>query len=59
VQNANLSSFKKDIGQEVFVIGGKWKGYRGTLHSFTTNNCTVALHGQQRMTFELHEVATK
>ncbi|KAG2122206.1 hypothetical protein BD769DRAFT_1746834 [Suillus cothurnatus] len=59
VQNTNLSSFKKDIGQEVFVIGGERKGYRGTLHSFTANNCTVALHGQQRMTFELHEVATK
>ncbi|KAG2086297.1 hypothetical protein BD769DRAFT_1681243 [Suillus cothurnatus] len=58
VQNTNLSSFKKDISQEVFVIGGEWKGYQGTLHSLTANNCTIALHGQQHTTFELHEVAT-
>ncbi|KAG1805827.1 uncharacterized protein BJ212DRAFT_1303892 [Suillus subaureus] len=27
IHNINLDSFKTDIGQEVFIIGGDWKGY--------------------------------
>lgn len=59
VRNASLDSFKKDIGQEVFIIGGDRKGYRATLYSFTSENCTVAVHGQQRIKIELKDVATR
>ncbi|KAG1846039.1 hypothetical protein F4604DRAFT_1688533 [Suillus subluteus] len=37
--NASLDSFKKDIGHEVFVIGGERKGYRGTLDSLSVETC--------------------
>ncbi|KAG2135610.1 hypothetical protein BD769DRAFT_1385495 [Suillus cothurnatus] len=46
--NAALDSFKKDIGQEVFVIRGEWKGYRGTLdsvHYAQTPQCCHKVRG--------------
>ncbi|KAG1837945.1 hypothetical protein C8R48DRAFT_782522 [Suillus tomentosus] len=57
--NASLDSFKKDIGHEVFVIGGQRKGYRGTLDSLSLETCTVAVRGQVRATLKLHDVVTK
>ncbi|KAG2336817.1 hypothetical protein BDR05DRAFT_1005513 [Suillus weaverae] len=33
VCNTSLYSFKKDIGQEVYIIGGDHKGYRAMLYS--------------------------
>ncbi|KAG1765585.1 hypothetical protein EDD22DRAFT_845374 [Suillus occidentalis] len=33
IHNTSLDSFKQDIGQEVFIIGGDRKGYRATLYS--------------------------
>ncbi|KAG1788772.1 uncharacterized protein HD556DRAFT_1447617 [Suillus plorans] len=59
VYNVSLDSFKKDIGQEVFIIGGGRKGYRATLYSFNSTDCTVALHGQQRTKIQLKDVATR
>lgn len=59
VHDANLDSFKKDIGQEVYIIGGDRKGYRATLYSFSSTDCTVALHGQQRTKIQLKDVATR
>ncbi|KAG1718645.1 hypothetical protein EDD22DRAFT_855345, partial [Suillus occidentalis] len=59
IHNASLDSFKKDIGHEVFVIGGEWKGYRGTLDSLSVETCTVALCGQVRTTLKLHDVVTR
>ncbi|KAG2092151.1 uncharacterized protein F5147DRAFT_779772 [Suillus discolor] len=59
VCNANPDSFKKEIGQEVFIIGGDHKGYQATLYSLTSENCTVAVHGQQRTTLQLQNVATR
>ncbi|KAG2086017.1 uncharacterized protein F5147DRAFT_659334 [Suillus discolor] len=59
VYNVSLDSFKKDIGQEVFIIGGGRKGYRATLYSFNSTDCTVALHGQQHTKIQLKDVATR
>ncbi|KAG1744338.1 hypothetical protein EDD22DRAFT_958636 [Suillus occidentalis] len=59
VRNASLDSFKKDIGQEVYIIGGDRKGYRATLYSLSSTDCTVALHGQQRTKIQLKDVATR
>ncbi|KAG2127246.1 hypothetical protein DEU56DRAFT_958827 [Suillus clintonianus] len=59
LQNASLDTFKKDIGQEVFVIGGDRKGYRGTLYSLSLESCTIAVHGQPRTTIKLHDVVTR
>ncbi|KAG1758513.1 hypothetical protein EDD22DRAFT_849956 [Suillus occidentalis] len=59
LQNVSLDYFKKDIGQEVFVIRGDRKGYRGTLHSLNAKDCIIAIHGQQRTKFELQDVVTK
>jgi hypothetical protein len=59
LQNASLDFFKKDIGQEVFIIGGDRKGYRATLYSFSSETCTVAIHGQQRTTIQLKDVVTR
>ncbi|KAG2085237.1 uncharacterized protein F5147DRAFT_782149 [Suillus discolor] len=49
LHNASLDPFKKDIGQEVFVIGGDRKGYRGTLQSFHQNlhHCFVTRYGMR------------
>ncbi|KAG1749186.1 hypothetical protein EDD22DRAFT_958089 [Suillus occidentalis] len=59
LQNVSLDSFKKEIGQEVFVIGGDRKGYRATLYSLSTETCNIAVHGQQRTTVKLHDVVTR
>ncbi|KAG1889804.1 uncharacterized protein F5891DRAFT_1198328 [Suillus fuscotomentosus] len=59
VRNATLDSFKKDIGQEVFIIGGGHKGYQATLYSLGIEACTVAIHGQKRITVKLCDVVTK
>ncbi|KAG2129750.1 hypothetical protein DEU56DRAFT_915012 [Suillus clintonianus] len=59
IRNAFLDSFRNDIGREVFVIGGDRKGYRATLYSLSLETCTVAVHGQQRITLKLHEVVTR
>ncbi|KAG1907980.1 uncharacterized protein F5891DRAFT_974570 [Suillus fuscotomentosus] len=52
--NAELDSFKKDIGQEVFIIGGHQKGFRAMLYSLGLETCTVAVHSQQRTTIKLY-----
>ncbi|KAG1825224.1 hypothetical protein DFJ58DRAFT_738560 [Suillus subalutaceus] len=59
IHNASLDSFKQDIRQEVFIIGGDHKGYRATLYSLTVEKCTIALHGQQHTTIPLENVATR
>lgn len=59
IRNANLDSFKKDVGQEVFVIGGDRKGYRATLYDLALGTCTVAVHGHQRTILKLQDVATR
>ncbi|KAG2029836.1 hypothetical protein BDR03DRAFT_1017858 [Suillus americanus] len=59
VRDASLDSFKKDIGQEVYIIGGDRKGYRAMLYSLSSMDCTVALHGQQRTKIQLKDVATR
>ncbi|KAG1844931.1 hypothetical protein DFJ58DRAFT_731007 [Suillus subalutaceus] len=59
LQNASLDSFKKDIRQEVFIIGSDRKGYQATLYSFSSETCTVAIHGQQRTTIQLKDVVTR
>ncbi|KAG1885840.1 uncharacterized protein F5891DRAFT_1201663 [Suillus fuscotomentosus] len=59
VRNAELDSFKKDIGQEVFIIGGHQKGFRVMLYSLGLETCTVAVHGQQRTTIKLYDVVNK
>ncbi|KAG2090476.1 uncharacterized protein F5147DRAFT_658146 [Suillus discolor] len=47
VCNANLDSCKKDIGQEVFIIGGNRKGFRAVLYGLGPETCTVAVHSEQ------------
>ncbi|KAG2075785.1 hypothetical protein BDR04DRAFT_1149502 [Suillus decipiens] len=59
VSDASLDSFKKDIGQEVYIIGGDHKGYRATLYSLSSMDCTVALHGQQHTKIQLKNIATR
>ncbi|KAG1847298.1 hypothetical protein C8R48DRAFT_677640 [Suillus tomentosus] len=59
LHNVSSDSFKKDIGQEVFVIGGDRKGYRATLYSLSPETCTIAIHGQHRTTVKLHDVVTR
>lgn len=59
LHNASLDSFKKDIGHEVFVVGGDRKGYRATLYSLAPETCTVAVHGQQHTNVKLHNVVTR
>ncbi|KIK35767.1 hypothetical protein CY34DRAFT_95509, partial [Suillus luteus UH-Slu-Lm8-n1] len=59
VHDTSLDSFKKDIGQEVYIIGGDYKGYRATLYSLSSMDCTVALHRQQRTKIQLKNVATR
>lgn len=57
--NVSLDSFRKEIGQEVFLIGGDQKGYRGTLNSLSLETCAVAVRGQARTTLKLHDVVTR
>ncbi|KAG1811296.1 hypothetical protein EV424DRAFT_1542578 [Suillus variegatus] len=59
VRNVALDSFKKDLSQEVFIIGGDRKGYRVTLYSLSIETCTIAIHGQKRITVNLCDVVTK
>ncbi|KAG2028573.1 hypothetical protein BDR03DRAFT_1019625 [Suillus americanus] len=59
IHNASLDSFKQDIGQEVFIIGGDRKGYQATLYSLAIEKCTLAVHGQQCTTIPLQNVATR
>ncbi|KAG1890413.1 hypothetical protein F4604DRAFT_1914959 [Suillus subluteus] len=59
VHNADLECFKKDVNQEVFIVGGEYKGYRGTLHSLGIEECIVALRGQKHTRVKLYDVVTK
>ena len=59
VCNAKLDSFDNIIGQEVFIVGGDRKGYRATLYSIASDTCTVAVHGQARMTLARDDVVTR
>ncbi|KAG2059221.1 hypothetical protein BDR06DRAFT_968182 [Suillus hirtellus] len=59
IHNVSLDSFKKDIGQEVFIVGGDCKGYQATLYSFSSKDCTIALHGQQHTKMELKDIVTR
>ncbi|KAG1793683.1 uncharacterized protein HD556DRAFT_1308522 [Suillus plorans] len=59
IHNTSLDSFKKDIGQEVFIVGGDHKGYQATLYSFNSKDCILALHGQQRTKMELKDIVTR
>ncbi|KAG2113777.1 uncharacterized protein F5147DRAFT_650196 [Suillus discolor] len=58
LQNADLDCFKH-IGQEVFVIWGEYKGYRGTLHGIGHEACVVALRGQKCTSLKLYDTVTK
>ncbi|KAG1738151.1 uncharacterized protein EDB91DRAFT_1249469 [Suillus paluster] len=57
--NVSLDTFKNDIGKEVFIIQGQHKGYQATLYDIESKGCSVALHGQKRITLELPEVTTR
>ncbi|KAG2048682.1 hypothetical protein BDR06DRAFT_1071144 [Suillus hirtellus] len=59
LHNTSLDSFKKNIGQEAFVIGGDRKGYRATLYGLAPQTCTVAVHGQQHTNVKLRDVVTR
>lgn len=56
--NLSTDTFKKLLGQEVYIIGGHKKGYRATLHDVRGDSCIVAVHGEQRMVAKLCDVAT-
>ncbi|KAG1721948.1 uncharacterized protein EDB91DRAFT_1256292 [Suillus paluster] len=58
IRNASTDTFKTLIGQEVYIIGGHKKGYRGTLYDIRDDNCTVSVHGEPRMSAKLCDVAT-
>ncbi|KAG1729930.1 hypothetical protein EDB19DRAFT_1832236 [Suillus lakei] len=58
VRNADLDHLKKDIGKEVFIIGGDQKGFQGTLYSLAVETCTIAVYGQKRIKPKLYDVAT-
>ncbi|KAG1721950.1 uncharacterized protein EDB91DRAFT_1088302 [Suillus paluster] len=57
-RNADLDAFNKCIKKEVFVIGGPKKGFRATLYDLSADTCTIAVHGQPRMTARRCDVAT-
>jgi ribosomal protein L24 len=59
LHNASVDQFKKDIGQEVYIIGGPWKGYQGTLDSVSIETCTVAVRRKHITTLKLYEVVTR
>jgi hypothetical protein len=44
------------IGQEVFIIHGSKKAYRGTLHSLSREKCIVAILQGQKWEFRRDEV---
>ncbi|KAG2136428.1 hypothetical protein DEU56DRAFT_756334 [Suillus clintonianus] len=58
IRNASIDTFKKLIGQEVYIIGGHKKGYRATLYDVRDDSCTVSVHGEPRMSAKLYDVAT-
>lgn len=59
VQNASYETFTSYVGKEVFIIGGEKKGYRATLYDIRAHNCTVAIHGQKRITLKSCDIATR
>ncbi|KAG2112352.1 uncharacterized protein F5147DRAFT_771418 [Suillus discolor] len=58
LRKKSVDEFKSVIGREVFIIRGDLKGYRATLYSIASDTCTVAIHGQRRVTLKHHDVAT-
>ncbi|KAG1830940.1 hypothetical protein DFJ58DRAFT_848376 [Suillus subalutaceus] len=54
----SLIPSKKTSGKKFFIIGSDRKGYQATLYSFSSETCTVAIHGQQRTTIQLKDVVT-
>jgi hypothetical protein len=58
-RDANLDSFNKVIGQEVFIVGGELKGYRATLYDIASDTCTIVVHGRTRTTLKRHDVVTR
>ncbi|KAG1892882.1 uncharacterized protein F5891DRAFT_986331 [Suillus fuscotomentosus] len=58
LSNADLDSLKEIIGQEVFIVGGDRKGFRATLYGLGSDLCTVAVHGQARITLKNQDVVT-
>jgi transcription elongation factor len=56
---ASLDSINKVIGQEVFVVRGERKGFRGTLHGIGGEDCIVAINGQARTTLKCKNVVTR
>jgi transcription elongation factor len=59
LMTASLDMFDKVIGKEVFIIGGDYKGYRGTLLSIGPEFCMVAVHAHLRLTLKRHDVVTR
>lgn len=59
VCDTDLNHFKKDIGTEVFIIAGDWKGFRATLRSLGPETCIVAVCGQKVIQLKLYEVANR
>jgi len=47
----------KYIGQEVFIVHGHMKSYRGTLQSLSETKCVVAVLQGSRHEFKRNEVA--
>ncbi|KAG1770610.1 hypothetical protein EV702DRAFT_1049328 [Suillus placidus] len=58
LHNASLDTFKNIIGKEVFIIGGEQKGYRAMLYDVGNETCSVAIHGQRRITLKHSDVVT-
>ncbi|KAG0698113.1 hypothetical protein DFH29DRAFT_878242 [Suillus ampliporus] len=58
MRNADLDAFNNYINKEVFIIGGLKKGFWATLYDLSTDTCTLAVHGQPRMTTSCCDVAT-
>ncbi|KAG1896425.1 uncharacterized protein F5891DRAFT_983434 [Suillus fuscotomentosus] len=58
LSNADLDSLKEIIGQEVLIVGGDWKGFRATLYGLGSDLCTVAVHGQARITLKNQDIVT-
>ncbi|KAG1777244.1 hypothetical protein EV702DRAFT_1197572 [Suillus placidus] len=58
LRNASLDTFKNVIGKEVFIIGGEQKGYRAMLYDVGNETCSIAIHGQRRITLKHSDVVT-
>ncbi|KAG1896777.1 uncharacterized protein F5891DRAFT_983199 [Suillus fuscotomentosus] len=56
---ASLDSINKVISQEVFVVGGDQKGFRGTLYDIGGENCTVAINGQVHSKLKCKDIVTR